>query len=97
MGGRWTKFERLTALYADEEGMGGTKEQAQQFPVGLEMILSSDCSDSEQSLPAGAGTVRDHSDLVGAPSGTEDHICKTSGHRVSFCWAYPLRVEGRNT
>ncbi|XP_064902037.1 meiosis inhibitor protein 1 isoform X4 [Columba livia] len=47
--------------------------------------------DSEQSLPAGAGTVRDHSDLVGAPSGTEDHICKTSGHRMSGqCSSVPV-------
>lgn len=60
------------------------KEQAQQSPVGLEIIFSSGCSDSEQSVPGGASTGRDHSDLAGAPSGTEDHISKTSGHCVSF-------------
>lgn len=60
------------------------KEQAHQFPVGLEVVLSSDCSDSEQSLPGGAGAVRDHSDLAGTPPGTEERLCETSGHCVSF-------------
>lgn len=66
------------------------KEQAKQFPVGLEVILASDCSDSEQSLPGGASAVGDHSDLAGAPPGTEEHLCETSGHCVSFAGQMPL-------
>lgn len=66
------------------------KEQAKQFPVGLEIILSSDCSDAEQSWPGGPSAVKDHSDLAGAPPGTEDHMCKTSGHCVSFAGQMPL-------
>lgn len=73
----------------------GMKEQTQQFPVGLEIILSSNCPDSEQSLPGGAWTVRDHSDLAGAPPGTEDHMCKTSGHCVSFAGQMPLMDDVR--
>lgn len=77
---------------------GGIKKQAQQFPVRLELILSSDCLDSEQSLPGGARAVRDHSDLAGAPPGTEEHLCETSGHCVSFAgqipWIGDARVVG---
>lgn len=71
------------------------KEQGQQFPVGLEVVLSSDCSDSEQPLPGGASAVRDHSDLAGAPPGTEEHLCETSGHCVSFAGQMPLRGDVR--
>lgn len=69
---------------------GGYEEQAQQFPAGLEIVLSSDCSDSEQSMAGGASAVEDHSDLAGAPCGTEDRMCKTSGHCVSFAGQTPL-------
>lgn len=75
-------FEDLIALCGDERG--SMKEQAQQFYVVLEIILFSDPSDSEQSLPGGARAVRDHSDLAGSPLGTEDLLCKASGHCVSF-------------
>lgn len=75
-------FEDVIALCRDEGG--SMKEQAQQFYVVLEIILFSDTSDSEQSLPSGARAFRDHSDLAGSPLGTEDHMCKASGHCVSF-------------
>lgn len=84
-------FEDVIALCGDEGG--SIKEQAQQFSVVLEIILFSDPSDSEQSLPGGARAVRDHSDLAGSPLGTEDHMCKTSGHCVSFAGQMPLIAD----
>lgn len=68
----------------------------QQFAFHLETIPSPDCSDSEQPLSGGASAGTDHSDLTGAPSTAHEHLCKTSGHCVSFCWAnaFDKKSEG---
>ncbi|XP_015716530.1 meiosis inhibitor protein 1 isoform X13 [Coturnix japonica] len=50
--------------------------------------------DSEQPLSRGASAGTDYSDLAGAPSTTDEHLCKTSGHCMcGQCGDSPVTVK----